>query len=85
MVALNHAVAVAMAQGPELGLELLEEPELAEKLSEYLPYYAAIADLNRRNGKYVEAKAAYEQALERANNLAEDKYFRKRLAEISGF
>lgn len=84
VVALNRAAAVAMAQGPERGLALLEDPELAEPLAEYLPFHAARADLLRRLGRNREAATAYQAAVALAGNDAERAYLTGRLAEMLG-
>lgn len=79
VVELNRAVAVAMADGFERGLALLERI--------HLPGYhllpAARADLLRRLGKNPEAAEAYRQALELATNEAERRYLERRLAEVT--
>ena len=60
VVELNRAVAIAMARGPQDGLELIER---IEGLERHLPYHAARADLLRRLGRSAEAAAAYDAAL----------------------
>ena len=81
VVALNRAVAVAMADSPEAGLTLLHEPSLAFALDRYHLYHATRADLLRRCGRYDDARAAYEQALALASNDAERRHLERRLAE----
>jgi RNA polymerase sigma-70 factor (ECF subfamily) len=83
VIELNRAVAVAMAEGPERGLELLDEPELAEALDGYQWFWSARADLLRRTGKSKPAMKAYERALELATNPVERRFLESRLAEIS--
>ncbi|HYM63937.1 MAG TPA: sigma-70 family RNA polymerase sigma factor, partial [Gaiellaceae bacterium] len=61
VVALNAAVAVAMARGPEAGLARIDD--LAARLDGYHLLHAARADLLRRLGRWEEAAAAYERAL----------------------
>ncbi|MCA9551346.1 MAG: sigma-70 family RNA polymerase sigma factor [Myxococcales bacterium] len=80
VVALNRAVAVAMARGPAAGLALLEE--LAGPLAEYHLYHAARADLLRRMGARAEAAAAYRRALETPCNAAERRFLEGRLAAV---
>ena len=63
MVELNRAVAVAMAEGPERGLELLDDLEARGELDDYHLLHAARADLLRRLGRAEEAAAAYRRAL----------------------
>jgi RNA polymerase sigma-70 factor, ECF subfamily len=80
-VALNRAVAVAMAFGPQAGLDLVEELEADRELADYYLLPATRADLLRRLGHGAEARSAYEQALELAPTDAERRYLSKRLAE----
>ncbi len=82
VVALNHAVAVAMADGPERGLALLDNPALADDLRDYHHYYAARADLLRRARRPAEAAAAYQRALALCHNQVERRYLERRLGEL---
>jgi RNA polymerase sigma-70 factor (ECF subfamily) len=82
VVALNRAVAVAMAGAPADGLALLDEPELSEALIGYHLYHAAKADLLRRDHRYDEASAAYQRALELVSNETESRYLQRRLDEV---
>jgi RNA polymerase sigma-70 factor (ECF subfamily) len=81
VVALNRAVAVAMADGPAQALPLLQG--LAEPLGGYHLWHSARADLLRQLGRPDEARAAYQQALERAENEPERRFLQRRLALIS--
>ncbi len=83
VVELNRAVAVAMAEGPERGLMLLDRPELAAPLAGYQHFHAARADLLRRAGQRDEAMAAYVRALELCQNAAERRFLQHRLAEVA--
>jgi RNA polymerase sigma-70 factor (ECF subfamily) len=82
VVALNRAVAVGFADGPEAGLRavdaLLGEPQLASY--GYLP--AARADFLRRLGRTAEARTAYEEALLLTENSVERAYLAERLAAL---
>jgi RNA polymerase sigma-70 factor (ECF subfamily) len=80
VIALNRAVAVAMASGPEAGLALADEQ--AEALGSYHLLHATRADLLRRLGRVSEARAAYERALELAAVPAERAFLRERLSEL---
>jgi RNA polymerase sigma-70 factor (ECF subfamily) len=82
VVALNRAVAVAMAGVPDDGLRLLDNPELASALQDYRWYHAARADLQRRAGRGSEAGAAYRQALQLTANEIERAYIERRLLEV---
>jgi predicted RNA polymerase sigma factor len=81
VVALNHAVAVAMAQGPQAGLERIEQ---IEGLDRFHLLHAARADLLRRLGRSGDAREAYERALSLASNQAEREFLARRLAELGG-
>jgi len=83
VVELNRAVAVAMAEGPERGLALLDRPELVAPLAAYQHYHAARGDLLRRAGRREGAMAAYVRALELCQNAAERRFLQRRLAEVA--
>lgn len=82
VVALNHAVAIAMDLGPEAGLGAMGP--LAEGLDRYHLYHSARADLLRRLDRHDEAAAAYERALALTGNVQERKFLERRLAEVGG-
>ncbi len=82
VVALNRAVAVAMASGPEAGLAALEPAERSGALDDYLYLHATRADLLRQAGRAAEARAAYERALALVTNGAERAFLERRLAEL---
>lgn len=82
VVALNRAVAVAMAGAPEDGLALLNDEGLATPLDEYSPYHAARADLLRRAGRKREAADAYRRALALTANTVERRYLERRLRDV---
>ena len=84
VVALNRAVAVAMADGPEAGLALVDELEASGALQGYHLLAATRADLLRRLARPAEAAAAYRQALDSAGTDAERRYLARRLAETTG-
>jgi RNA polymerase sigma-70 factor, ECF subfamily len=83
VVALNRAVAVAMSDGLEHGLELINQIGANGELSHYHLFHAARADLLRRLGKRADAEAAYHQALPLTNNPVEQAYLRRRLAALT--
>ncbi|MEX2245596.1 MAG: sigma-70 family RNA polymerase sigma factor [Dehalococcoidia bacterium] len=82
VVALNRAVAIAMAGAPDDGLRLLDDPELASALDRYHLYHASRADLLRRAGRPSEAAAAYRRALALTTNTSERAYLQRRLREV---
>ena len=82
VIELNRAVAVAMADGPERGLAVMEP--LSEALDGYHLFHSARADLLRRSGRMEEAVAAYRRAVELARNLSEREFLQRRLDEVGG-
>ena len=82
IVELNRAVAIAMAEGPEVGLARLDALEAEGPLAGYHLLPAARADLLRRAGRRPEAAAAYRQAIALASNDAERRYLAQRLAGL---
>ena len=78
VVSLNRAVAVAMAEGPERGLELVERIELPD----YHLLHAARADLLRRLERDDEAAASYRSALALEMNAGDRAFLERRLAEV---
>ena len=79
VIELNRAVAVAMADGPDAGLALMEQ--LADDLDRYHLYHAARADLLRRSGRTAEAKLAYRRALDLVTNPVERRYLMRRVSQ----
>jgi RNA polymerase sigma-70 factor (ECF subfamily) len=82
VVELNRAVAVAFAEGPERGLELIDRLDASGVLRGYHPLYAARAELLRRSGRVSEAAMAYQRAAELATNPVERSFIERRLAEV---
>jgi RNA polymerase sigma-70 factor (ECF subfamily) len=80
VVALNRAVAVAMAHGPEAGLALIDD--LAEELDDYQLWHSARADLLRRLDRREEAADAYRRALTLVGNPVERGFLERRLREL---
>jgi len=82
VVELNHAVAVAMVDGPESGLLLLDAIGARGELRDYHLLDAARADLLRRLGRNDEATRAYEKALELATLEPERRFLSRRISEL---
>jgi RNA polymerase sigma-70 factor (ECF subfamily) len=78
VIALNLAVAVSLAEGPAAGLALVEKLEDAGSLAGYHLVPAARADLLRQLGRTVEARRAYDRALELVTNEAERRFLEAR-------
>jgi len=83
VVELNRAVAVAMARGPEAGLDLVDQLDAAGTLTGYHLLAATRADLLRRLDRRDEAAAAYREALGLVGGDAERRYLQRRLAEVT--
>ncbi|HKU76463.1 MAG TPA: RNA polymerase sigma factor [Pyrinomonadaceae bacterium] len=83
IVALNHAAAVAMAEGFERGLALIDAVGAAGALQNYYLFHASRADLLRRLRRFDEAKAAYLTALSLTTNEVEQNYLRGRVFKMS--
>jgi RNA polymerase sigma-70 factor (ECF subfamily) len=82
VVALNRAVALAMADGPEAGLAAIGDLERDGRLAGYRYLPAAKADLLRRLGRADEAAQAYRCALDLTANQPERDFLTHRLAEV---
>jgi RNA polymerase sigma-70 factor (ECF subfamily) len=82
VVALNRAVAIAMAGSLAEGLARLAEPEIEARLASFHPYHAARADLLRRAGSFTDAAAAYREAIRLCGNAVEARFLRRRLADL---
>jgi RNA polymerase sigma-70 factor, ECF subfamily len=84
IVQLNRAVAVAMAQGPRTGLQLIDGLAASNDLEDYHLLHAARADFLRRMGDFPEAEKSYQRALELVTNESERRYLQRRLKEVRG-
>jgi RNA polymerase sigma-70 factor (ECF subfamily) len=82
VVELNRAVAVAMSEGPEQGLRLIDDLLARDRLSNYHLAHSARADLCRRLGRIPEARASYEKALSLARQEPERRFLARRLTEL---
>jgi RNA polymerase sigma-70 factor (ECF subfamily) len=80
IVALNRAVAVAMVNGPQAAVALVDA--LGSDLDSYHLFHAARADLLRRLGAKPEAAKSYARALELATNASERRFLQRRLTEM---
>ena len=82
IVSLNRAVAVAMADGPQPALALIDALAGANDLDNYHLLHAARADLLRRIGSPVEAAKSYARAIALVTNDSERRYLERRLREV---
>jgi RNA polymerase sigma-70 factor (ECF subfamily) len=84
VVELNRAVAIAMADGPEAGLAIVDALDASGALDGYHLLPATRADLLRRLGRVDPAAEAYRVALALATSDADRRYLRRRLDEMTG-
>jgi RNA polymerase sigma-70 factor (ECF subfamily) len=84
VVELNLAAAVAMADGPAVGLAMMDGIAASGELESYPYLHAGRADLLRRLGRRSEAAAAYRRALALTTNGPERAFLERRLAEVGG-
>ena len=82
IVSLNRAVAVAMVDGPQQGIELINDLAATGNLDDYHLLHAARADLLRRLGSTAEAAKSYELALTLVTNESEKRFLERRLREV---
>lgn len=82
VIRLNRAVAVAMRDGPAAGLALIDRLGREGDLGGYFWFFAAKADLYRRQGDTEAAEAAYQRALELGQSGPERRYLQKRRSEL---
>ncbi len=85
VIELNRAVAVAMVQGPEAGLTLIEQLFRRGQLSDYHLAYSAQAELLRRSGQFVPALEAFERALTLAKQEPERRLLAERIAALQPY
>ncbi len=81
VIELNRAIAVAMDQGPEQGLELIDA---IEGLDKYAPYHVSRADLLARLGRDAEAVEAFRRGLELSTNPVQRAFLERRIEELDG-
>jgi RNA polymerase sigma-70 factor, ECF subfamily len=83
VVELNRAVAVAMRDGPDAGLAIIDAILARGDLANYHLAHAARADLCRRLGRTADARASYERALALTRQTPERRFLQRRLSELS--
>jgi RNA polymerase sigma-70 factor (ECF subfamily) len=82
IIELNRAVAIAMRDGPEAGLRLVDAILERGDLTEYRLAHAARADLCRRLGRTADARISYERALKLTRQEPERRFLMRRLADV---
>jgi RNA polymerase sigma-70 factor, ECF subfamily len=83
IVELNRAVAIAMSDGPESGLALVDAILARGELSDYRLAHAARADLCRKLGLVGDAREAYQRALSLTKQAPEQRFLQRRLRELA--
>ena len=83
IISLNRAVAVAMVDGPQAGLELIDAIDASGDLEGYHLLYSARADLLRRIGAKEESAKAYLKALDLVTNDSERRFLERRLHQVT--
>jgi RNA polymerase sigma-70 factor (ECF subfamily) len=84
VVALNRAVAVAMRDGPDAGLPLIDRILAGGELADYHLAHAARAELCRRAGRTTDARDAYQRAIALTQLEPERRFLQRRLADLDG-
>lgn len=84
VIELNRAVALAMRDGPQAGLARIEALLARGELQTYHLAYCAQGELNARLGRYSQARAAYQQALQWVRQEPERRLIERRLADLPG-
>jgi RNA polymerase sigma-70 factor (ECF subfamily) len=84
VIELNRAVAVAMRDGPEAGLVLIDAILGQGDLADYYLAHSARAELSRRLGRTAQARAAYERALALTQQEPERRFLERRLSALAG-
>jgi len=82
IVSLNRAVALAMADGPQPALEIIDKLSASSDLDNYHLLHATRADLLRRLGSHEESAKSYSRALQLATNESERRFLERRLREV---
>lgn len=85
IIALNRAVAIAMRDGPSIGLSMITALLQDESLRNYHLAHAAQADMFRRLARHQEALQAYQLALVLTKQSAEQRFLQKRIADMKAF
>jgi RNA polymerase sigma-70 factor (ECF subfamily) len=84
VVALNRAVAIGLAEGPQAGLTALDALSTEPLLATYSYLASARADFLRRLDRASEARVAYEEALLLSENAVERAFLTDRLSQVEG-
>ncbi len=85
VVSVNRAVAMAMAGANAEGLDHLQSLRLEMKLGQYVPYLAALAELQWRCGDLHAAIAAFQRAADATQSPAEERHFLQRIRDLQAY
>jgi predicted RNA polymerase sigma factor len=83
VVALNHAVAVAMVHGPRAGLDLLEDLAADQRIAEDHRLHSVRAHLLEMAGESVAARESYQAAASRTSSLPQQRYLNAQAARLT--
>jgi RNA polymerase sigma-70 factor (ECF subfamily) len=83
VIELNRAAAIAMRDGPAAGLAMIDAIMSKGELEDYHLAHSARADLCRRLGRFVDARAAYQRALALVRQEPERRFLERRLKELA--
>jgi len=83
IVELNRAVAIAMRDGPEVGLGLIDAVLAHGELADYYLAHSARADMCRRLGRTAEARSSYERALALTQQEPERQFLQERIRQLN--
>jgi RNA polymerase sigma-70 factor (ECF subfamily) len=83
VVQLNHAVAIAMTDGPKAALRVVDALSSGGQLDDYYLLHSTRADLLRRTGRLTEARSSYQAAFELAPTDAERRFLQRRLSSVT--
>lgn len=82
VVELNRSAAIAMAYGPQAGIELMERRELSEALVDYMWYHSSLAEVYRKTGRLKDARNAYQRAIGLSGNNSEIEFLSRKIREL---
>jgi RNA polymerase sigma-70 factor (ECF subfamily) len=82
VIELNRAAAIAMRDGPEAGLDLIDKILATGELADYYPAHSARGELCRRLGRVSDARTAYKRSLELVTQEPERRFLERRLTEL---
>jgi len=82
VIKLNRAVALSFAENPEQGLEAMPKADETNRLEQYQPFHAALADMQARAGRTAIARHHYQLAIDLSETAGEKHYLKQRMARL---